>query len=100
MVLIKGKQIKASSENYLSETYESSHSEVVCEKYALKNIGKLLGKWLCQSLYFNPLRANPIKSQIHSKNPSAFSILHLPSCEIERNNFDFTLRNIRYEEIN
>ena len=62
MVLIKGKQIKASIENYLSETYESSHSEVVCEKYALKNIGKLLGKWLCQSLYFNPLRANPIKS--------------------------------------
>ena len=31
----------------------SSHSEVYCQKYVLRNFAKLIGKHLCPSLFFN-----------------------------------------------
>ena len=41
--------------------FRSSRPEVFCEKVALKSFAKFTGKHLGQSLFFNPLSANPTK---------------------------------------
>ena len=63
--------------------YRSSRPEVFYRKVVLRNLTKLTGKHLCQSLYFNKVAD---LRQLHSKRGFA-QVLSYEFCEIFMNTF-------------